>query len=93
MGCGQKAWADDEDDHERAMRGTGLYGDKKYGRIGCNSREAGVVEKCYRDGKSKTDTIRALINDKHQKAADVEFKQEMEDRAALERLQSEYGAR
>lgn len=93
MGCSASAIADDAHDLERAMRKVGLHSDKKYGRIDIYTSEASVVKKCADAGMNKTDTIKALIEDKHLRAAAVEFKQEMEDRAPLERLSKEYGAR
>lgn len=90
MGCGQKACADDQDDHERYMKATGLDRDKKYGNIQVYSADASVVRDCARNKLSKEETIKSIIHARHKVLAENEFKKEMEERRLFSELSSKY---
>lgn len=82
---------DDEIELQSALERTGLDKDKLWSSVGLYSIEADTVLKCARDGLGASDTIRAIHQARAEHEARRLAREELEERATLEKLLNKYG--
>ena len=87
MGCSFKAISDDQDELYSALERTGLKGR----RIDLYSAEANAVIKAARKGLSMQETITAINEARALADAAAKTREELEERAELQRLINKYG--